>query len=37
MSKVILSVADKLKQMKQIPENLLPSTLKHKILLPKID
>lgn len=35
MSKVATSLAERLAQMRQIPPNMLPSTLKHKILLPK--
>lgn len=35
MSKAALSLAEKLAQLRQIPANLLPNTLKHKILLPK--
>lgn len=31
-----LLVADKLARLRQIPNNMLPSTLKHKLLLPKI-
>lgn len=35
MSKVVISIAERLKQLRQIPENMLPSTLTHKITLPK--
>ena len=35
MSKVLVSVADKLKQMRHIPENMIPATLKYQIALPK--
>lgn len=36
MSKAALSLAERLAQLRQIPNHLLPSTLKHKVLLPKI-
>lgn len=36
MSKVALSLADKLAHLRQIPQHLLPGTLKHKIMLPKL-
>lgn len=32
-----LSVADKLAKLRQIPSNMLPSTLKHKLILPRIE
>jgi hypothetical protein len=35
MSKVALSLAEKLSQLRHIPQQMLPSTLKHKIILPK--
>lgn len=35
MSKVVLSVAEKLAQLRVIPPQSFPSTLKHNILLPK--
>lgn len=36
MSKAALSFVDKLAQLRQIPQHMLPGTLKHKILLPKL-
>ena len=36
MSKVSLTVAEKLAQLRKIPPNMLPSTLKHNIVLPNI-
>ena len=36
MSKPALALADKLAQLRQIPQHLLPATLKHKILLPRL-
>lgn len=35
MSKAALSLAERLAQLRQIPNHMLPATLKHKILLPK--
>ena len=36
MSKAAKTVAEKLAQLRNIPPNLLPSTLKHKLVLPNI-
>lgn len=36
MSKVALTLAERLAQIRNIPNHMLPSTLKHKLLLPKI-
>jgi hypothetical protein len=36
MSKVALTLAERLAQIRNIPNHMLPSTLKHKVLLPKI-
>jgi hypothetical protein len=36
MSKAVLSVAERLAQLRHIPNSMLPATLKHKILLPKL-
>lgn len=36
MSKAALSIAEKLAQLRHIPNSMLPATLKHKILLPKL-
>ena len=36
MSKVSLTVAEKLAQLRKIPANLLPSTIKYNLVLPNI-
>lgn len=36
MSKAALSLVDRLAQLRQIPQHLLPSTLRHKVLLPRL-
>jgi hypothetical protein len=36
MSKVALSIAERLAHLRNIPQQMLPSTLKHKILVPKL-
>lgn len=36
MSKVALTLAERLAHMRHIPNHMLPSTLKHKVILPKI-
>lgn len=36
MSKAALSLAERLAQLRQIPQHLLPGTLRHKLLLPRL-
>ena len=36
MSKVVKTVAEKIAALRHIPPTMLPSTLKHNLMLPKI-